>query len=696
MDRINNRTDILPGYHIQLLEGNSGCQHESTSAYGLVSNVFYDGAGPRIHPHVVGVIGPACSESALLIGTLGARDGISLIQISPSATSPLLTDTVKYRNTFRTLSTALQHTGALTQLMTLNSWENVAVLYDHSRLYFRITAEHFIRNSSAFIGYTSEIDRDNYPLQSIEARFKVIVLFSSSTFSRELVCLSYHHRPQVIYPIYQWIHIDNPKALFIKNVQFVYKGRSYECSQEMMEEAIEGSIFTTYQLLDNVERNTHHPTDVDLTFEEYQELYEVYLHSHIQQLITLEKDVGYDADSEEYAVSYYDATWSLALALNASLDKVSLENYKYSHPQTTSIIRQHLSQLTFQGLMGRIAFGDTQDSSTPLNIHQCIDGETILFGGYDGSNLEIYGNVTRFVSETFLRKVIGVHPVVTSVAVVSFTFVIMCTFLLHSAFICLQNHKSIKATSFTLSHFMFSGCYLILLRVFLMAVQFSNGWNTENEDQSIAREIVFGVVCNISEWLNSLGISLVMGTLCGKLWRIYRLFNHFNTRRYLVSDLTLTIFVVVVVGVNVVILTVWTTVDPLLAKFEQQGIEYNGEDEPVLLERVYCRCSYFSVWISLTYAVILSLITCVVVLSLLNRHVNRRYFQTATSVNVMIYLLALSCILGIVLAFVFESLDIHYTYVSWQFASVSTALLVDVFTFLPPAFTATKSGCMHS
>ena len=60
VDRINNRTDILQGYKILLLEGNSGCQNEPTSAYRFVSNIFYDGAFPRTFPNVVGVIGPGC------------------------------------------------------------------------------------------------------------------------------------------------------------------------------------------------------------------------------------------------------------------------------------------------------------------------------------------------------------------------------------------------------------------------------------------------------------------------------------------------------------------------------------------------------------------------------------------------------------------------------------------------------------
>ena len=255
-----------------------------------------------------------------------------------------------------------------------------------------------------------------------------------------------------------------------------------------------------------------------------------------------------------------------------------------------------------------------------------------------------------------------------------------------------QNQKSVKAASVTMSHFMFSGCYLILLRVFLIAVEFSAGWQTRSGDEVYRCEVAFGVICNVSEWLNSIGISLVMGTLCGKSWRIYRLFNHFTTKRYLVSDVTLTLFIVCLVSVNVILLVMWAAFDPLLATFEQETIEYSGEDEPVILLRVFCRCQYFSIWISIAFSILLIEVTGVVVLSLLNRRVNRRHFQTTKSVNLMIYLIALSCFLGIGLAFVFESLDIHYTYVSWQFSLLSIVCFVCVFMFSPPAFSALKQA----
>ena len=189
----------------------------------------------------------------------------------------------------------------------------------------------------------------------------------------------------------------------------MYDGRTYDCSREMMEKAVEGSVFTTYRILDNTARHKNQQTDVDLTLAEYQELYPVYLDTHRKELTESGKEAEYDVDAEDYAVSYYDATWALALALNASLDQISLVNYKHSQPHVTDVIRQHLRQLAFQGLMGRIAFRcTTHDSSAPLNIHQYIGGTDVLFGGYNGTDLEIY-DAAKFVSETLLRRVIGVH-----------------------------------------------------------------------------------------------------------------------------------------------------------------------------------------------------------------------------------------------------------------------------------------------
>lgn len=690
VDRINNGTDILPGYEIQLVEGNSGCQNLPKSAYSFVPRVFND-ANDRMSPRVVGVIGPACSESALLLGTLGARDGISLIQVSPSATSPLLTFTDKYPNTYRTLSTTFEHMKAVTELIRFNSWENVALLHDSTRVYFRTTTEAFLNKYSSMIGFDSEIYENYFPLGSLEAKYKVIIILAGNKLIAEALCLAYHHKPQLLFPIYQWIIVDKKRDQFVANIHFVYDGLFYNCSHEMMEQAVKGSIFTRYQIVKDSVENKQTPTDVGLTFEEYVDHYKEYFHNHSEELKQAQRDTSYHVDAEEYAISYYDATWALALALNASLGQISLSNYRHGQPENTKIIRQQMNQMKFDGLMGTVAFrASTQDSSTPLTIVQFVNGRDTIIGNYNGSVVNLFSNDAEFVADGFYRKVIGVHLAATTVSLALVTVFTIYTLLLHISFIACQNRRSIKAASFTLSHFMFSGCYLILLQTFLISVMYSEGWQTRSPEEALTRDIILSVGCNVSEWLNKISGSLVMGTLCGKLWQVYRIFNYFNTKRYLISDETLTFFIMALVSIDIVLLTVWNMLDPLVVEFEQQGIAYDRDREPVILERGFCRCTYFTFWLFASFSLAVLLGAIAVILSLLNRRITRTHFKTAKSVNVMIYMVAFSSFMAIGLGYVLESLNIHYSYVSLQLSLLSIVCLVCVFVLSPPVLSVIK------
>ena len=309
-------------------------------------------------------------------------------------------------------------------------------------------------------------------------------------------------------------------------------------------------------------------------------------------------------------------------AIHASLDQllkeasVPLGDYTHGHPQATAIIRKNLGHVRFEGLLGKVEFSNaTQDGNTPIDLYQCIGGENVSIGVYDGTDLDIFPNKSKLVLDNFYQRVISVHPAATTTAILLAIILAIYTLSLHIIFIVLRHHKSVKADSFTISHFMFSGCYLILIRVLLLAVEFSRGWETETVADSYTCDVVLGVICNINEWLNSIGIALIMGTLCGKLWRVYCLFNYFDTKRFLVSDFTLISFTLSVVSVNLLFLVTWTTFDPLLADFHQEKIEYNGKDEPVILMCVYCRCEHYSIWFSLAYLLNFIVVICVVILS---------------------------------------------------------------------------------
>lgn len=81
MNSTNARCDMLGDYRIQLLVADSGCDIISKPISGLLSALL------DLEYHVVGIVGPSCSEAAIELGALLARSEISLLHISPSATS---------------------------------------------------------------------------------------------------------------------------------------------------------------------------------------------------------------------------------------------------------------------------------------------------------------------------------------------------------------------------------------------------------------------------------------------------------------------------------------------------------------------------------------------------------------------------------------------------------------------------------
>ena len=85
-DEINNRTDLLFGYHIELIVDTiEGC---SSLEAGLgLSNLLKYTLNPPCHP-VVAVAGLGCSSHTSVLSPVAGGDGFDLIQLS-SANSPI-------------------------------------------------------------------------------------------------------------------------------------------------------------------------------------------------------------------------------------------------------------------------------------------------------------------------------------------------------------------------------------------------------------------------------------------------------------------------------------------------------------------------------------------------------------------------------------------------------------------------------
>ena len=658
---VNNSTEILPDFNLQLRVADSGCSATSKAKISILRDIFENRA-----EQVVGIIGPACSGAALAVSNLTSREQLSLIHVT-SGTSPLLEDP-KRSTTYATISSAFSYVQSFLELMLHNNWTNIATLQDVGRVYFQQTHSMFLRTlDTTRPVYSGNIFTGNsmttIPLDDIQyARARVIMVFAGSEAAGRLLCYAY--RRNMIYPSYQWIFHDRTGEQLIRSVKsFRVNGEPIECSIEEMAEASHGVILNLFRL-ERKNKNMTLPL-LRKTYDDYHKEYLAELRNHGN----LSGDI--------YANSYHDAVWALAIALhNASAGGVNLKSYTYNRSQDTKEIARHLSGVQFEGVTGPVYFqGSTRSAETVIDIKQLLRSEEVLIGIFDRTQqrqerLLVKTDIAKFVNDTYTRERVKLHPAVTALSVLIALALSALTVFLHMANTLWSHCSSIKATSPNVSHLIFSGCYLYLICLFISSL-FSD-----------FELVPFSIVCNTLMWCFFVGYSLIFGTLCAKAWRVYRLFKHFRNKKpgIFLSDNVLVIFVSVLVLADVVICTLWTVFDAQTMR----TVLLTSSDPPQVVLVPLCDCNHWTLWIAIMVvykgAINLSLMT----ISILNRRIKRKNFQQTRSITVMIYSMTIIYGISIPLYYLFRNRSIYVSYVFFVVVSQCTVLLCCFLLFLPP------------
>ena len=260
--QINNRSDILGRYKIELIESNGGCNFESETRISFVSHVLY---GDK---QIVGIIGPTCGRSARALSTLIDRETISLINVD-IAPSPLYLDR-NYQNTFATTyAEVIAATGGLlTAIVKENHWSRFGI-FRHSEDNQRIV-QAFLDGISDYaheITFFGEVTMTNLPVEQVRNSLtRVILAFTNPDTSRRLACLAFHNN--ITYPTYQWIFHAN---YTYEETTVVHGDITYTCSGDQLK--LEGSINIDCKLTPN---EPYTPTVSGLNYFEYLDAYTTY------------------------------------------------------------------------------------------------------------------------------------------------------------------------------------------------------------------------------------------------------------------------------------------------------------------------------------------------------------------------------------------------------------------------------------
>ena len=708
VELINNRSDVLPEYDLQLIKRNFKCEDPSGLITSLGTDILWDR-----NSSIVGIIGPTTVTSVMALGLLIGREQLALTNIN-MAVSTALEDRINYPNSFGVFGspTILMH--SVVQLIRLRNWSNVSILYDESLLYYSSALydidQTLYENSSIREYFTSSFRLTYIPLADIKKNeSRIIFLFMSEDLVQRVLCLAYYN--DMVFPAYQFIIVGNFDVAST-NISFNHNHVYYYCSSSELAIALSGSVFVTYYFQSQHKDNSL--LDYDFSLEYVAEKYKEKLHNlqpAFQQSPTVNSNILY----------YFDAFWSLSLALHRSNDRLqqnlststfstansSASSFSTANGSTsafsTDTVKKMLLSLDFNGFSGPINYDSLTGYVTRnVCIYQNLESRMVLLYIYKHQDKRMidFNNSGKFLqSDIEVNVVIRRHPIpsMLSYLAIVITFIgLLFLLTMHILTMYYRTSKAVKASSPRILHLAFAGCYFLV--ICQSAYTCIVGFPDKIQDY---------VCCHLWFLVNvtlGVGLTMIKATLSVRTWRLYRIFVYFRNPGKLLADQILISVVLVYVLFDIFIATIWFIADPFepkLSGMEREIKILHGSDGKIvdlqilLLKTTDCRVKFSFLFWYLIMFVFSSIFSSLIlfILLFLTRNIPQKNFQTKSIIR-----LSYGMIVGPwMLLIIYMVLLIQYTMVSIVIRFIIATISLNCvnfsmccFLFLPPIYSTIK------
>ena len=513
-DEINNRTNLLPGYHIELIIK----RRETCSTYEIgvgLSNLLKYTIDPPCRP-VVAVGGLTCSSQTILISPIAGHNGFDLIQLA-SANSPIFqTQNDRFPHLWTFLGSATVYPDIVLALMDDFNWKRVGLVYNSDSVFTSEIAVYFEQKTrSKKLVFSEEIRGTNkIYFDRVISQIKsqgVTILVVMLDGQQDSILVTRALKEGLLYPQYTWIHVETLPEWLVNEVLHdpatIFSG-------------IQGHIFL-------VPLTVAHNQSAHLVSGEPYSAFEQKFDNKLPQL----KDLYNGSDiisNVVFGSYYYDQVWALALALNKSLPvlgnkNLSIDNYTIGQPEITDVIEEQMASVRFKGAGGLVEFNQYRSVSTPVQIIWFIDKTEHKVGIYNPLNVTDFRtsmNASNLPKDrldnvyVLIPLPVAIVLYVAAAAVVIFTTIQLVLFM----YLHYNNSKVVRATSPYLSLVMFVGCYLFCLAVIFSITQGS----------FLLSPNMFSATMCILLLSAVNAFSLTLTTLFIKLLRVYHIFKSSN------------------------------------------------------------------------------------------------------------------------------------------------------------------------
>ena len=615
VEQINNTTNMLHGFTLDIVIKDSGCDHLKT-AVSIVSGLR---AFLANQSRPVAVIGPNCAEATII--TVNTFHRSFNLPVLYSSRAPYLSEYFQGKpNAFGIVSSTADLIDALIRIGVKENWDwkNIAILYDDSKkkLYAAFAKRLCYDNGiSQQVGYASSVTSSRNLVEILheisEKHIRVIIVFLSKGTSLKLACLAKELGGNFVFPVRQFIFIDKD-SLGIKERSFTFTqqtGRythSVHCNEEAVAIGINGAVFLHQEL------NLVDPDILTVSNYTAGQLKDQYR----QKLLDSGKVLNMNVQESTTAYRYYDAMWAVALGLSTEFTTSS-----------ESVNKAIIVNVSFQGISGWIDFRSGHHVSSAVSILQADGSSIVQKGLWNGSTLTYAPEIFIKTHTNGIESTIIINSPLRVLGLLLALLLLVTTAVLQLMTIVYRNSPSVKADSPQLNHFIYFGCYLLIASLVINSIRYA--LPTASGD----------ILCNVHIMSNNLATTFIFGTLLVKSCRIYKVFSRaFKTSRakkYGLRDPTLATVVVCFVLVQALVCLPVLITSPFK---EVTSVDYDYKQwPPVRKVSTMCVIQSITGYVAIPLTFHLCLISAAIVYAIKNDKVNRKHFRATKRVILLVY-----------------------------------------------------------
>ena len=595
----NNSSNILQGYRLKLLKEDSGCSFASQALYKLASSLAKSlkTTSSVNSGNIVGAIGPACSVSSKAVAEFSGHSEIALLNIVLSASLELNSNRTRY--SFGIMDSAEAVSKAILSL--IRNWKDVSILYDDSRMYFTSIAR-LVNSKMKMSSRTLNLfplSADNLSPKTIQEagnKSRVIILLLDSVLLSRVICIAEKEK-LTSSETYQFI-LNQNKVMDVSDVEIQFKKEIYNCTKLQIKEAMNDFIIVQHQLQNPEE------TNAGISLEMFNELYHAKLMRQVPQ-----------QPRDPHAPLLFDAMWSLIMSLNNSMSRIDLGSYRYGQSDSTDIIKEELLQLDYEGLSGKIRFNNTTSRVRQnVNIFQRNEtGGKVLMGSYDRERDEIVRTSEKLqtiINDRFEFRIFTL-PKGLGIFMLVIVGMILALILTLNIITCIyRRQKSVKSSGIKLNLLSFISCYLFIAALITTILTYC--FTDKIKSQRIC------IMQHFLDFSISIGLTLLLGTVCVRTWRVYRIFIHYRNPGRFLTENALTTFVLIITLIN----TLLKIPDLFYSKYEA---DEEIKDRNIIIR---CRRKYFREIFSIGLLMSAILLIITVILGFYTRKVPNKNFRS--------------------------------------------------------------------